>query len=159
MIHKQRGYMMPIGFWVPAGGVCSAGTSNIPNLDSGQDSPTDAWVGARWSTDGGVYHYEDAIAQNQFPGAANGGTWQGDCNTSEYDGRWRKTFGDAPDDVTPADGTWVQMSVGKVEIEMNSTGRSEEHFGIFIFELRRRSDQVIILTDAFNMTTETIDEK
>jgi len=142
-------------FHTQAVATCSAGTSTIPaTLNSLNDGPTDSWVGARWGTDGDVYWYEDSTGSN-FPGVSNGGTWQGDCDVSEYDGRWRLVSGDAPDIVTPADGVWVQMSVGKVEIEMHATGPNEINFGSMIFELRRRSDQVIILTDTFNMDVET----
>ncbi len=160
--YKQRGSVsvMPVTSAAQQGTgvVCTAGSSAIPNLDSFEDSPTDAWVGAAWRTDGDVFYYENSTASN-FPGVSNGGTWQGDCAVSEYDGRWRLTSGDAPDIATPADGVWVQMSVGKVEIEMHATGSNETNIGTMIFELRRRSDQVIILTDVFIMDVETTSGK
>ncbi len=138
-----------------AGVVCTAGTSTIPNLTSFETATDNAAAGAKWDTDGGVYYYDNSMTRN-FPGARNGGTWIGDCANTEYDGRWSvQSPGDAPTFSNTADGVWRQMSIGDISVEYEETNNNGGTLiGNFTFELRRRSDQVIILTDAFTMDVE-----
>lgn len=142
---------MLIGFGGYPSTGCEAGTSVIPTIADLEDSPTPGRTGAKWDTDGGVYYYP---AGNNFPGARNGGTWIGDCDNTQYEGRWTQVSGDAPTTKSQAVNVWTVMST---DLEVTySTGNIL--FGIFIFELRRTIDSVTILTDTFTMDAESADE-
>ncbi len=136
--------------------ICTAGTSAIPALRSDVDSPAHAQIGAKWDPDGGVYYYEDTTGGPPFPGSRNGGTWIGNCANTEYDGRWVLTVGgptDEPTDVEPAKDVWRQMSIGNgVRVEWDKSNGLDE--GTITFELRRRSDNQVILTDPWDFFVE-----
>lgn len=139
----QRGWMVPIGFWREQG-ECTAGTSAIPNLFDGS-SPGGEEVAGKWDSDGGVYFYEGD--DDDYPGSANGGTWIGSCANTEYEGRWTDFGDDAPNSFDPAEGVWREMST-TMFCRMSSFGFRD---GDVRFELRRKSDQTIILTDDFRL--------
>lgn len=136
--------MLAGGFFSQVAALCTAGTSTIGNLlDVSSDGPEE--VGAKWDADGGVYSYEDN--DNAFPGTPNDGTWIGSCANTEYEGRWTDFGEDPPTSSDPAAGVWREMSTTMV-VEMISFGFQD---GDVRFELRRKSDQVVILTDDFRM--------
>jgi len=128
--------------------LCTAGTSTIPNLSDIENFPDDAFCGAKWDTDGGVYYYHGV--DQAFPGSRNGGTWQGSCDPVGYEGRWIQVSGTSPTSSEPAVNVWRAMDVGDVRVEYSELG-SGEKTGSFVFELRRASDSVEILTDPFTM--------
>ena len=128
-------------------GLCDAGTSAIPNLAGEQEEPSPSSTRAKWDTDGDVYHVEDGSF------GASSSTWKGRCNNTEYEGRFNVISGDAPTAQNGTDGVWHLMSASNVRVEygINDPGTLS---GSFTFELRRLSDSVIILTDAFTMDAE-----
>ena len=135
---------------------CTPGCSQIHDQDVCEDSPTDAWVGAKWHSNGDISHYE---ATSQGFGATSGQTWIGSsslhgCANTEYDYRFTST-GDAVDEVSIAVNTWQQASLGDLSCENRATGTNSATNSTVTFELRRRSDSVIILTDTFFLDAET----
>jgi hypothetical protein len=136
----------PIGFWhTLADAICTNGTSTIPNLnDIGASGLRE--VGAKWDDDGDVYYYQDA--EDDYP--INGqSTWIGDCANTEYEGRWTDIGDDSPDFASFTVDVWTEMSTaGGMEVTMAT---SSFQCGQVIFELRRKSDQVVVITDTFDM--------
>lgn len=126
---------------------CSAGSSTIPNITDVVIDPNLAQTGARWNANGEVYYYPPG---NGFPGTSNGGTWIGSCANTEYEGRWIKISGTNPNVANPAVNVWRAMNLN-VDITYSSFGTIT---GSFEFQLRRKSDQQVILTDAFIMTAQ-----
>lgn len=121
-------------------------------LKSDVDAPTNGEIGAKWETDGGVYFYEDVTPSwPEYP-ASRQYTWIGGCPNTDYDGRWVQVSGDDPQTADPAVNVWRQMSLGGVLIEFNKN--SGDDTGFIKFELRRRSDNVTILTDHFEFHAE-----
>ncbi len=138
----------------PLADECSPGSIVIPNLDTLSVAPTNAAVGAQMNTNGGVYYYENSTTRN-FPVEVNGGIWIGSCTNDNYDARWTQSGdGDAPTFVNAPEGIWVQMSVDNVSIEYEVTSNLKELSGDFTFEVRRRSDNQIIVSDQFFMSAE-----
>lgn len=140
-----------LGFHLPfvAVGVCSAGSSTIPNLFDFTLFGLAA-VGAKWETDGGVYYYTGN--DNVFPGARNGGTWIGSCANTGYEGRWVLNSGSSPQSSEPAVNVWRAMNVGNGVRVQYSVTPVNTLIASITFELRREADQVVILTDQFNVT-------
>ena len=146
----QRGILIATAIFGTAAADCTAGTSTIPNLNRLETSPTNAAVGARWDTTGNSNSYTNTF--RDFPGVSRG-TWIGSCANTEYDFRWVQTSGDLPSFSEGSDGAWVQASTQNISVEYEITGTGIL-FGIFTFELRRRSDLTVILTDGFTMDCE-----
>ncbi len=128
---------------------CDAGASAIGDISDLVDQPANAFGGARWHSDGEVEYY-DGGTMNTFVGASSGGQWIGGCAASEYEGRWIMITGGPTDEptvnVVPAKDVWGLMSTG-VSVEWNVGGNLDD--GEIQFQLRRKSDQVTILTDNF----------
>ena len=123
---------------------CSAGTSAIPNLLDFASAGSEE-VAGKWDADGGVYYYQGE--DETYPEAANGGTWIGDCPNTEYEARWTDFGDDPPTSSTVSAGVWHIMSADFFVRMASSNFRC----GDVRFELRRKADQVIILTDDFRM--------
>ena len=146
--------------------LCSGGCSKIPDLDENNDGPTNSWVGAKWHSNGDVSYYE---ATSQGFGATSGQRWVGNCagspsiDPTQYDARWTLISGEQPvDGQNPAQDQWVRMGpdgspTGGVFVEYAATLSETDDTGIFQFQLRRRSDNVTLLTDQFEMIAETVD--
>lgn len=132
------------------GVVCTPGTSAITNINDTSTSPDPAQAGAKWDSDGDVY---TRIGTGSW-GTADS-TWIDNCANSGYEGRWVLSLGDAPTQQSGSDGVWHSM-VTSVRVGYD-TQTAESLGGDFIFELRRSSDQVVILTDSFSLdVTESI---
>ncbi len=124
-----------------------------------EDQPTAAKGGIRWHPNGGVYYYDDAL--ESFPGSANGGTWIGNCPAGDYEGRWVVISGlaapstDYPDILEPAEDVWRAMDQGNgVSLEWSTGGVDD---GIVEFQLRRKADFTVILTDQVDFCFESED--
>ncbi len=147
--------MLVGGFFGQGSAGCDAGASAIPDQDVLVDSPTDAWVGAKWdSSDGEVYFYE---ANSQGFGASSAQVWKGSCANTEYDFRWILISGDTVDIVSIAVDVWQQASLGDLSCENRALGTASSTNSEIEFQLRRRSDSVTILTDRFFLDAETED--
>jgi hypothetical protein len=131
-------------------GLCTPGVSNIPNLSDTQASGTPARVGAKWDSDLSVYTREASASFTD-----TGDDWNGSCDNTGYEGRWNQISGDAPTTNTGADGVWHLMTTD-VMIGYDTPADDIIFSGSFTFELRRESDSVIILTDAFTMFAEEL---
>ncbi len=149
-----------INLQAPGGGdpglPCSPGCSEINDQFADEDSPTDAWAGVKWHSNGDISHYE---ATSQGFGATSGQTWIGSsslhgCANTEYDFRWTQT-GDTVTVSNITVNTWTQASLGDMEVENGETGSSGTTGSTVTFELRRRSDNVVILTDTFELEAQT----
>ncbi len=151
----QRGIIQMAGAGIMAEtALCTAGSSAIPDQAANEVAPTDAWVGAKWDTDGEIYFYE---ATSQGFGAGSGQFWIGSCANSEYDGRWIQISGDVPDVQSAAVNVWTQMSVQDLSLENRALGTGSITDGVYEFQLRRRSDNQTILTDQFRLEAEAED--
>jgi len=125
---------------------CTAGSSSIPNLEDATAGGT-ARTGAKWDSDGSVYWREGSPSW----GSAQS-SWIGNCANSKYEGRWVRNSGDSPDSSSGSDGVWHDMTS---DVTVSYLANSEElRDGNFTFELRRKSDGVVILTDTFSMYAE-----
>jgi len=129
---------------------CTAGVSAIPNLSDITPSGTTARVGAKWDSDLNVYDRQGSPTFSD-----TGDDWNGSCANTGYEGRWNKISGNNPHVgfTEGSDGVWHAMT-SNVTIGYETPADDLIFSGSFTFELRRASDQVIILTDAFTMFAE-----
>lgn len=149
--------MLVGGFFGQGSAGCDAGSSNIVSIDDLVCMPDNAFIGARWHSDGEVEFYEGETHEG-FVTPDSGGQWIGGCSAADYEGRWIFIEGnfsaDGPDTFVPAEDVWGSMSTG-VSVEWNKgSGRDN---GELQFQLRRVSDQVTILTDNFLFDVEAED--
>ncbi len=155
------GYVRVGGVWKKFFELCMGGASQIGGglpettglLKDNPLMPENAEIGARWDPDGGVYYYENStVPDKAFPGTRNGGTWIGGCPNTEYEGRWIHISGDAADLAQisePAIDVWRVMNIGNgISMQWDSNGPSIDE-GFIEFQLRRISDNVVVLTDQF----------
>ena len=148
----QRGILQMMGGGT-MGGACQPGSSVIPDQSEIVCSPTDAWVGAKWDTDGEIYFYE---ANSQGFGAGSGQFWIGNCPNTGYDGRWTQISGDSPDVTSQAVNVWTSMNTD-LSLENRALGISSVTDGVYQFQLRTAVGQQTILTDEFRLEAETED--
>lgn len=153
--------MASINLQAPGGGdpglPCSPGCSEIMDQSEENEAPTDAWVGAKWHSNGDISMYE---ATTQGFGAVSGQTWIGSsslhgCAATEYDFKWEKILGDTPTVSNITVNTWTKASLGDMEIENSATGSNSSTGNTIQFSLRRRSDNVVILVDRFKLDADT----
>ena len=161
------GYVRVSGVWKKFHELCLGGDTDIGGF--GGDStlrhntvmPENAQVGGKWDPDGGVYDYESTTTPStSFPGTRNKGTWIGGCANTEYEGRWIVIVGDPsdlPQSFEPAENVWRAMNLaGGVRVEWDTNGPSIDE-GTLEFQLRRISDNVVVLTDRFDFDVEAED--
>lgn len=133
-----------------AGGAdCTFTASTVPNLSSVQAEPDPAYCQARLYHDGDWYWSENSTGA----WGSSRGTWQGDCATTGYDGRWNRVSGPAPNNnVGGIDGGWSIMTawLGCGYLEEDESQKS----GSFNLELRDGSSENLLFTDSFTMYAE-----
>jgi hypothetical protein len=134
---------MLMKLYTSAVGLCTGGTSTIPQLrDIGASGLRE--VAAKWDADGDVYSYHDDDDSYPMTGES---TWIGNCANTEYEGRWLDLGDDSPDTATFTVGVWTEMS-STMEVTMAT---SSFQCGEVQFQLRRKSDQTVLITDNFDM--------
>jgi hypothetical protein len=136
-------------------GTCTAGTSTIVGEDRLEDSPTNAFVGVRWNSDGTIESYNSTTVDQWATKGPNGGPWIGSCPANKYEYRWTQLFDTVDNVSTPVD-IWVDASTVELSVENQVTGIGIDESTV-TFELRRASDQVVILTDTFFLDAEVED--
>ncbi len=137
---------------VAATEACAAGVSTIPDLFEFNFNPTNSYVGARWNTDGTIESYSDTSVDSW--GAIGGGPWIGNCPANRYEYRWTKT-GDFVDNFTTAENVWTDASSVELSVETQVLINGNQDSTV-TFELRRASDQIVILTDTFQLRAQVV---
>ena len=130
----------------PISSECTYTASTIPDLSDFKFSPGDAYTRARLHSDGDWYSHEGSNSWS-----TSDGTWQGSCAVADYETRWVKTSGDAPNnEVSGVDGVWsvatTSKAVGYAELVIGN------FFGVFSLECRGAATATLYFTDTFSMS-------